>query len=296
MGSSSICRVCEETCPTTGASFAVKTIALPQSPEQRAAVLKRVAREALAAQRLLQHPYAHIARHHACVERGEEVKVVMQLCPGVNLYTQLRRAGRLGEAAALRVLHQLARALGHLHGLGLVYVDLKPENVVWQDPPGRAMLVDLDLCHTMEEVEALQVLQALAPAGRLPRFWGTEEYVCPEVLQAGAAAYSPASDWWALGVLGYELLHGRTPFAGPNRERTFYNITNRGPEFESVAAPPLQGQRPQPQDSGQAAVSYDTQQLLRGLLRHKAAFRLGSKGGVGEVLQHPAFRALPPQA
>ena len=45
----------------------------------------------------------------------------------------------------------------------------------------------------------------------------------------------------------------------------------------------------------QAAASYDTQQLLRGLLRHQAAFRLGAKGGVEEVLKHAAFRALPPQ-
>lgn len=55
-----------------------------------------------------------------------------QRCPGANLYGVLRRAGRLPEAAVLRVVGQLARALGHIHAAGLVYVDLKPEQVMWQ--------------------------------------------------------------------------------------------------------------------------------------------------------------------
>ena len=45
-----------------------------------------------------------------------------------------------------------------------------------------------------------------------PRFWGTLEYVAPEVVQQGAAGYSPASDWWALGVLTFELLYKKSPF------------------------------------------------------------------------------------
>lgn len=85
------------------------------------------------------------------------------------------------------------------------------------------MLCDFDLVHTIGEVaeeergragNAAQPGPSCASASPPssttvesapepePRFWGTEEYVAPEVLQGGAGAYSPASDWWALGVLG----------------------------------------------------------------------------------------------
>ena len=62
-------------------------------------------------------------------------------------------------------------------------------------------------------------------------FWGTLEYVAPEVLAGGGAAYSPCSDWWALGCLLYEAVYHHSPFHAPSTERIFYNITNRAPEF-----------------------------------------------------------------
>lgn len=49
-------------------------------------------------------------------------------------------------------------------------------------------------------------------AGPGASFWGTLEYVAPEVVQFGSAAYSPAADWWGLGVLMYELLLGLVPW------------------------------------------------------------------------------------
>lgn len=67
-----------------------------------------------------------------------------------------------------------------------------------------------------------------------PQFWGTAEYVSPEVIEQGCAGYSSASDWWAVGVLTYELLFGRSPFRAPNMERLFYNITMRAPDFTDV--------------------------------------------------------------
>lgn len=62
---------------------------------------------------------------------------------------------------------------------------------------------------------SLPVLYAAAGgAGTGAGFWGTLEYVAPEVAMHGAAAYSPVSDWWGLGVLMYELLLGLVPWDG----------------------------------------------------------------------------------
>lgn len=57
-----------------------------------------------------------------------------------------------------------------------------------------------------------------------PSFWGTLEYVAPEVALQGTAAYSPASDWWGLGVLMYELLLGLVPWDGEDSDAMLEQI------------------------------------------------------------------------
>jgi serine/threonine protein kinase len=63
-----------------------------------------------------------------------------------------------------------------------------------------------------------------AGAGEGASFWGTLEYVAPEVVQFGAAAYSPAADWWGLGVLIYELLLGLVPWDGSDADQIMDQI------------------------------------------------------------------------
>jgi serine/threonine protein kinase len=55
-------------------------------------------------------------------------------------------------------------------------------------------------------------------------FWGTLDYAAPEVIRFGASAYTPASDWWAVGVLMYEMLYGAAPFAADSEEDTMAAI------------------------------------------------------------------------
>lgn len=63
-----------------------------------------------------------------------------------------------------------------------------------------------------------------AGAGEGASFWGTLEYVAPEVVRFGAAAYSPAADWWGLGVLIYELLLGLVPWDGSDPDQIMEQI------------------------------------------------------------------------
>ncbi|GLI62287.1 hypothetical protein VaNZ11_004850 [Volvox africanus] len=321
IGEGSICRVYQATCPSSHEHFAVKKISLPKSACQRAEVLQRAAREAAAARALsdLVPRPDEIVRHFACVyDEGEDnIYLVMELCRGPCL-TKLRSqtcSGRLPESRVRNMVAAISRALGHLHGIGLLCIDLKAENVVLdptEQDPDRVRLVDLDLCrdipghhrHSCDEAAATITPVALVDPTASDttsntqivvhasdidndkalmrsdneRLWGTAEYLAFEVLQDGAAAYSTASDWWSLGILSYELLYGKAPWSGPSVDVIFHRMTNHRLLF------------PGPGHGGpQQQVSTAMQQLIRGLLRHPPDMRLGSRGGAREVLAQPAL-------
>ncbi|WOL07886.1 protein kinase PINOID-like [Canna indica] len=106
-------------------------------------------------------------------------------------------------------------------------------------------------------------------------FVGTHEYVAPEV--ASGCPHGSPVDWWAYGVLLYELLYGRTPFAGPTNEATLRNIVKQPLSFP--AAPSKAG----------SSVARD---LITGLLVKDPAARLGSRRGAADVKAHPFFKGL----
>jgi serine/threonine protein kinase len=103
---------------------------------------------------------------------------------------------------------------------------------------------------------------------------GTEEYVAPEVVRGDGHEFSV--DWWALGVLAYEMAFGRTPFRGRNRRETFRNVLLREPEFSADV------QRRWP----------DFTDLILRLLDKDPARRLGFSGGADEVRAHPFFAGV----
>lgn len=105
-------------------------------------------------------------------------------------------------------------------------------------------------------------------------FVGTEEYVAPEVVKGDGHEFSV--DWWALGVLVYEMAYGRTPFRGRSRKETFRNVLLREPEFSPDA------RRRWP----------DLTDLISRLLDKEPARRLGFAGGADEVRAHPFFAGV----
>ncbi|KAG8057187.1 hypothetical protein GUJ93_ZPchr0002g25595 [Zizania palustris] len=105
-------------------------------------------------------------------------------------------------------------------------------------------------------------------------FVGTQEYVAPEVVRGEGHEF--AVDWWALGVLVYEMAYGKTPFRGRSRKETFRNVMLREPEFTA--------------DSRRRWS--DLTDLITRLLDKHPAKRLGFAGGADEVRAHPFFAGV----
>jgi serine/threonine protein kinase len=108
------------------------------------------------------------------------------------------------------------------------------------------------------------------PATRANSFVGTEEYLAPEVIRG--SGHGPPVDWWALGILIYELVFGFTPFRASKRDATFDAILTR-----PLAFPPRPPSSPELQD------------LVASLLERDEADRLGTAGGAEAVKAHPWF-------
>lgn len=139
---------------------------------------------------------------------------MVEYLPGGELFTMLQK-GALPEHQVRFYIAELVVALEHIHKYGIVYRDIKLENVLI-DADGHIKLVDFGLC------------KKLGVRGRSKSFCGTEEYMAPEVI--ACTGHNTAADWWALGVLTIELLTTVTPFGindAPNQ--ILHRIANDNP-------------------------------------------------------------------
>jgi hypothetical protein len=129
--------------------------------------------------------------------------LVMELVEGEPLSTRLARERRLGVPATLDLLRQTASALAAAHAAGVVHRDVKPGNVLMGDD-GVVKITDFGIAWSASDVPLTQTGQVV----------GTAHYLSPE--QAAGGKASPASDVYALGMIGYECLAGRRAFDGDN--------------------------------------------------------------------------------
>jgi serine/threonine protein kinase len=277
---------------------------------ERAAAERRILR-------LLDHPFLptlfadfDAAPRFSCV--------VTEFCPGGDLHSLRHRmpARRFPLASARFYAAEVLLALEYLHMMGVVYRDLKPENVLIR-ADGHIMLTDFDLSLESTSSPSLELPTAVdddeeeqssgsscfplvrfrrrrrrcAPAtpprfvaepvsARSSSFVGTHEYVAPEV--AGGGPHGAAVDWWAYGVFLYELLHGRTPFAGATNEDTLRNIVRAPLAFPAASST----------GNGISTEMAAARDLIARLLVKDPAARLGSVRGAADVKVNPFFRNL----
>ena len=185
--------------------------------------------------------------------------LVLDFVNGGHLFFQLYQQGLFREELGRIYTAEIVSAVAHLHANGIMHRDLKPENILL-DAHGHAMLTDFGLAKEFDENT------------RSNSMCGTVEYMAPEIVQG--RGHDKAADWWSVGILLFEMLTGKPPFFGGNRDKIQQKIVK-----EKMKLPTY--------------LSSEVHSLLKGLLHKEAGRRLGSgPGGSDEIKNHKWFKAV----
>jgi serine/threonine protein kinase len=176
---------------------------LPPELARDPAVRVRFTREAQTSAHLA-HP--HIIAIHDVGERDDVAWFVMAYVSGGSLATRLGREPRQPVDAVKRLLCEVADALDYAHMRGVIHRDIKPDNILLDADSGRAVVTDFGIARAMEAGARLTVTGIAV---------GTPAYMSPEQA-VGERELDGRSDIYSLGVLGYQMLTGRVPFAASN--------------------------------------------------------------------------------
>jgi serine/threonine protein kinase len=152
----------------------------------------------------LSHP--NIVTVHDFGLNIDQLFIVMEYVPGTDLKTILKKRGRISIPEAIELISQACAGIGYAHRAGLVHCDIKPQNML-VTPEKRLKVVDFGIA---------RALSAISPDERMDIVWGSPQYFSPE--QAAGGAPSPASDVYSLGVIFFEMLTGKLPFAAQTAE------------------------------------------------------------------------------
>ncbi|QYA94567.1 serine/threonine protein kinase [Streptomyces anulatus] len=219
---------------TAGAEAAVagqpgETVAIKVLKEELANdadVVMRFLRERSVLLRLT-HP--NIVRTRDLVVEGDLLALVMDLIDGPDLHRYLRENGPLTPVAASLLTAQIADALAASHADGVVHRDLKPANVLVDERDGQMhpMLTDFGIARLADSPGLT----------RTHEFVGTPAYVAPE--SAEGRPQTSAVDIYGAGILLYELVTGRPPFAGGTALEVLHRHLSEEPRRPSSVPAPL---------------------------------------------------------
>ncbi|XP_059067555.1 serine/threonine-protein kinase D6PKL1-like [Cryptomeria japonica] len=219
---------------------------------------------------MLDHPLLPTLYFHC--ERGGKFYFVTEYCPAGDLNSLRRKqiGGFFPEEIAKFYCAEILLALEYLHSLGIVYRDLKPENVLVRED-GHLMLIDFDLSQSFHHHGIDFVAEPWR--GRSHSIVGTREYLAPEIVEE--KGHGNAVDWWTLGVFLYELLYGSTPFIGWDTADTISNIVDEELFFPAIPH-----------------VSLEAKNLIRALLVKEPDKRIGRKRGATDIKKHAFFQDI----
>ncbi|PWA32217.1 cAMP-dependent protein kinase catalytic subunit PRKX [Gambusia affinis] len=183
--------------------------------------------------------------------------MLMDYVPGGELFSYLRSRGRFSNATGLFYTSEIVCAIEYLHSKEIVYRDLKPENILL-DSEGHIRLTDFGFAKKLSD-----------------RTWtlcGTPEYLAPEVIQS--KGHGRAVDWWALGILVFEMLAGYPPFFDDNPFGIYQKILSGKLEFPRH-------------------LDFYVKDLIKKFLVIDRARRLGNmKNGADDVKKHRWFKTV----
>jgi len=185
---------------------------------------------------------------------------VMEYVNGGELFVHLRNERAFTEERARFYSAEITSAIGYLHGRGIVYRDIKLENLLL-DRDGHIKIADFGLCK--ENLNADDTTST---------FCGTPEYLAPEIIED--SDYGLAVDWWGVGCVTYEMLCGKLPFYSRDQSLLFDLILGGQLKF-----PP--------------GLNATARSLLAGLLTKEPSKRLGSGvNGSQDVKNHEFFASI----
>lgn len=151
-----------------------------------------------------------------CFQTFERIYFVMPFLNGGELFQHLRNQRVFDEERVKFYGAQIGIALQYLHEKGIIYRDIKPENIL-MDEMGYLRLADFGMAKRLKDNE------------KATSFCGTPEYLAPEIITGIGHDYS--ADWWSFGILLYEMLCGLPPFYYHNIEKMYDQIKNAKLKF-----------------------------------------------------------------
>ncbi|KAL8169044.1 UNVERIFIED_CONTAM: Ribosomal protein S6 kinase alpha-5 [Gekko kuhli] len=223
---------------------------------------------------------------HYAFQTDTKLHLILDYINGGELFTHLSQREKFTEDEVRIYIGEIVLALEHLHKLGIIYRDIKLENILL-DSDGHVVLTDFGLSKEFisdEDATAAFKMVTGEPTSvgckneRAYSFCGTIEYMAPDIVKGGETGHDKAVDWWSLGVLMYELLTGASPFTVDGERNSQTEISRRI----------LKSEPPYPEEM--SALAKD---VIQRLLMKDPKKRLGcGSSGADEIKQHPFFQKI----
>ncbi|XP_052779349.1 protein kinase C delta type-like isoform X2 [Mya arenaria] len=163
----------------------------------------------------VKHPY--LTHLHSTFQTASHMYFVMEYLNGGDLMFHIQLSGKFDMPRAQFYAAEILLGLQFLHSNGIVYRDLKLDNVLL-DKEGHIKIADFGMCK-----------EGIYGEQRASTFCGTPDYIAPEILKG--QKYTSSVDWWSFGVLLYEMMIGQSPFHGDDEDDLFHSILNDTPHY-----------------------------------------------------------------
>ena len=215
-----------------------RDVALKILPDAFAHDLDRLARFEREARVLASLNHPHIASIYGLEEADGVRALVLELVDGLTLANRIAR-GSIPLDEALPIARQIAQALEAAHGQGIIHRDLKPANIKLRTD-GTVKVLDFGLAKALDPdvaIERRRRTPRRSPARRSPppaSILGTAAYMAPE--QALGKTVDKRADIWAFGVVLFEMLAGKRPFAGQSPTEVLASVVKDEPKWHECPA------------------------------------------------------------